>query len=77
MWYIYNSKGNKNRTEEATIYNEVSSRSHGVLQIIIESNDRVMGLAKEVSIGKFTLVDLAGSERIGAVKNTSKCSINY
>jgi hypothetical protein len=50
----------------------VSSRSHAVLQIIIESNDRVMGLANEVSVGKFTLVDLAGSERISSSKNTSK-----
>ncbi len=49
----------------------MSSRSHAVLQIIIESNDRVMGLANEVSVGKFTLVDLAGSERISAAKNTS------
>ncbi len=41
------------------------------MEIIIESNDRVMGLANEVSVGKFTLVDLAGSERISAAKHTN------
>ena len=53
------------------MYNEVSSRSHGVLQVIIETNDRVMGLANEVSVGKFILVDLAGSERVSGMKNNS------
>ena len=32
--------GNKNRTTEATDVNETSSRSHAVLQIIIEYKDK-------------------------------------
>jgi kinesin family protein 18/19 len=39
-----------------------------VLQVIIETKDRVLGLDNEVSVGKFILVDLAGSERLGNSK---------
>jgi kinesin family protein 18/19 len=52
-------KGNKNRTTESTNMNETSSRSHAVLQILVENRKS----NTEANVGKFILVDLAGSER--------------
>eukprot|EP00162_Nutomonas_longa_P013277 comp21497_c0_seq1/m.46860 comp21497_c0_seq1/g.46860 ORF comp21497_c0_seq1/g.46860 comp21497_c0_seq1/m.46860 type:complete len:851 (+) comp21497_c0_seq1:74-2626(+) len=54
--------GDKNRSTSATAMNEVSSRSHSVLQIRVEGESKV---TKARSIGKLTLCDLAGSERVG------------
>lgn len=59
-------KGNKNRTTEATNMNETSSRSHAVLQIMVENRKS----NTDVTAGKFILVDLAGSERATNSKNT-------
>ena len=56
-------KGNKNRTQEATNANETSSRSHAILQVLVEYKDKITGLEAEVKIGKLSLIDLAGSER--------------
>lgn len=64
------SKGNKNRSEEYTSVNEVSSRSHAILQVKLEMKDKVMALDNHVIVGNFTLVDLAGSERGSATKNS-------
>lgn len=61
--------GNKNRTAEATNANETSSRSHAVLQVIVEARDR-LGEADQ-SFSKLTLVDLAGSERASSTLNKS------
>ena len=55
--------GNHNRTQEATEANETSSRSHAILQIIVEAQDKVSGTTTEITIGKLSLIDLAGSER--------------
>ena len=56
-------KGNKNRTQEATNANETSSRSHAILQVLVEYKDKITGLDAEIKIGKLSLIDLAGSER--------------
>ena len=61
--------GNKNRTQEATGANETSSRSHAVLQIIVEYKDRDAGTKAELKIGKLSLIDLAGSERAAKTGN--------
>lgn len=50
-----------NRTSAATSMNTDSSRSHLVIQIMVES---VNTLSNVVSTGRLTLVDLAGSERV-------------
>lgn len=61
--------GNKNRTQEATGANETSSRSHAVLQIIVEYKEKDSGVKSEVKIGKLSLIDLAGSERAARTGN--------
>lgn len=55
--------GNKNRSTEATNANETSSRSHAILQVIIEYKDRFSGTETEINFAKLSLIDLAGSER--------------
>jgi kinesin family protein 18/19 len=64
------TKGNSNRTVESTNLNEASSRSHAILQIVVESKDKSDSLDPKVIVGKFVLVDLAGSERSSTTKNT-------
>ncbi|KAK1394962.1 hypothetical protein POM88_014018 [Heracleum sosnowskyi] len=56
-------QGNHNRTTEPTRANEISSRSHAILQVVVEY--RVMDAANNVvsRVGKLSLIDLAGSER--------------
>ena len=48
---------------ESTNANKTSSRSHAILQVIIEYNDKIEGMGNEIKIGKLSLIDLAGSER--------------
>lgn len=52
--------GNYIRKVSATHMNNVSSRSHCIFTIMVESTDRLTG---EVTHSKLNLVDLAGSER--------------
>ncbi|KAL5751390.1 hypothetical protein ACOSP7_025993 [Xanthoceras sorbifolium] len=56
-------RGNQNRTTEPTRANETSSRSHAILQVVVEYNvkDAFMNIVNKV--GKLSLIDLAGSER--------------
>ena len=61
--------GNRNRTQQATEANAVSSRSHAVLQVVVENRDKAEGVIAKIKIGKLSLVDLAGSERAAATKN--------
>lgn len=61
--------GNRNRTTEATNANETSSRSHAVLQVIVEYRDKQHGIETELNFSKLSLVDLAGSERASATVN--------
>jgi kinesin family protein 18/19 len=61
--------GNMRRTCEPTMANETSSRSHAVLQILIEHADRAAGTEAQVVSGKLSLIDLAGSERASNTQN--------
>ena len=53
-------RGNGNRIQAATAANEVSSRSHAVLQVVVENRERREGTVAKIKIGKLSLVDLAG-----------------
>eukprot|EP00762_Andalucia_godoyi_P004697 ANDGO_03650.mRNA.1 Kinesin-like protein 5 len=63
-------EGNRNRTQHPTEANATSSRSHAVLQIIIEQQDRASGIKTDVRYAKLSLIDLAGSERAAVTKNS-------
>jgi kinesin family member 18/19 len=63
-------QGNAKRSQAATAANEVSSRSHAVLQVVVESRDKAPGVVANIKVGKLSLVDLAGSERAANTKNT-------
>lgn len=49
-------QGNTNRITHATFMNEVSSRSHAIFTIAIESRDK---LSNKTTVGKLNFVDLA------------------
>lgn len=55
--------GNKNRAVGSTLVNIVSSRSHAIFSITIESSVTDDEGEQHVKMGKLQLVDLAGSER--------------
>lgn len=61
--------GHRNRTKEATGANETSSRSHGILQVTVESKEKNQGLSTDIRTSKLSLVDLAGSERASNTTN--------
>lgn len=61
--------GNKRRTCEPTEANLTSSRSHAVLQVVVEYKDKADGAEAEIFTGKLSLIDLAGSERAANTKN--------
>jgi kinesin family protein 18/19 len=63
-------RGNRNRSTEPTAANKVSSRSHAVMQIVVEARDRLANLSHSVRTGKLSLIDLAGSERASATQNS-------
>ncbi|KAL9239432.1 hypothetical protein vseg_013755 [Gypsophila vaccaria] len=56
-------QGNKNRTTEPTRANETSSRSHAILQVMVEYRTRDASMNLVSRVGKLSLIDLAGSER--------------
>ena len=62
-------QGNARRTQQPTAANEVSSRSHACLQVVVEGKDRAPGTAASIKVGKLSLVDLAGSERAANTQN--------
>ena len=62
-------RGNLHRTVEPTAANQVSSRSHAVLQVTIEQSERTAHVTGNVRIGKLSMVDLAGSERASKTDN--------
>ncbi|CAM9100804.1 unnamed protein product [Chrysoparadoxa australica] len=62
--------GNTNRKTEATQANQVSSRSHAVLQVRVTCK-RLDSFGNDTCTeGKLSLIDLAGSERASATNNT-------
>jgi hypothetical protein len=60
------STGMRNRATGATNCNDVSSRSHCILTLHVESriSSGTDGAASELRVGKMHLIDLAGSERL-------------
>lgn len=66
---ILGQVGNRNRSKEATEANEVSSRSHAVLQVQVEIKEMEQGIDEEVRYAKLSMVDLAGSERAANTSN--------
>lgn len=60
--------GNGRRTMASTGQNQFSSRSHAILQVIVEQKNRVRDTKEEYMLSKFLIVDLAGSERGGLEK---------
>ena len=62
-------KGNERRSQQPTAANEVSSRSHAVLTVVVEGKDRAPGTVATIKVGKLSLVDLAGSERAANTQN--------
>ena len=61
-------QGNSRRTMAATNQNQFSSRSHAIVQIVVEQRNKVRDTKEEFLISKFLIVDLAGSERGGLEK---------
>ena len=61
-------EGNMRGKTEATDANAVSSRSHAVLEIVVNRADR-NNYQKNVFMGKLALVDLAGAERAHETNN--------
>lgn len=62
-------RGNLNRSVEPTKKNETSSRSHAIMQIMVEAKDRTVDMQEQIRAGKLSLIDLAGSERASATDN--------
>ncbi|KAJ3105460.1 Kinesin-like protein kif19 [Phlyctochytrium planicorne] len=62
-------KGNRMRTQEATGANEVSSRSHAVLQVLVGHRMDAKDGHRTERFGKLSMIDLAGSERAADTKN--------
>ncbi|KAJ8600250.1 hypothetical protein CTAYLR_001999 [Chrysophaeum taylorii] len=70
-------RGLASRTSRATKVNENSSRSHAVLQLVVETRRETAddGCQKhELSRSKLYLVDLAGSERVADLYSSSSSS---
>lgn len=61
--------GNRHRKTEATMANQVSSRSHAVLQVTVKHTRRTESGHEHVVESKLSLIDLAGSERASATCN--------
>ena len=57
-------KGNRNRSQEPTGANEVSSRSHAVLQVLVTMKSRDAQGNRIERYGKLSMIDLAGSGKI-------------
>ncbi|CAM9642672.1 unnamed protein product [Ectocarpus sp. 8 AP-2014] len=63
-------QGNANRRTEATGANQVSSRSHAVLQVVVTRTlENAVSGNRSVRESKLSLIDLAGSERASATNN--------
>eukprot|EP00755_Sulcionema_specki_P026765 Sspe_Gene.1713::Locus_570_Transcript_2_3_Confidence_0.333_Length_2050::g.1713::m.1713/K10401/KIF18_19; kinesin family member 18/19 len=63
------SIGSSRRVKGETNANEASSRSHAVLQIVVQSKSKTEEVNTTWQIGKLSLIDLAGSERAAATEN--------
>ncbi len=68
--YSLLNKGETNRKTRQTIMNDLSSRSHTIFQIIIESNQ--LSTTGKVLRGKLSLCDLAGNEKHQGINHSTK-----
>lgn len=62
-------RGNLNRTTSPTEANEVSSRSHAVLQVHVLQTNKQVDLVSKHTFATLSIIDLAGSERAASTKN--------
>lgn len=62
-------EGNQRRTQEATLANEASSRSHAILEVRVTRSSKTAGADKSVQTGRLHMIDLAGSERAASTGN--------
>lgn len=62
-------RGNINRTTSATEANEVSSRSHAVLQVHVIQTNKKIDFTTDQKYATLSIIDLAGSERAASTKN--------
>ena len=70
-------RGAQARATAATIYNDISSRSHAVFVIIVEQmiqieDEETKEKYSKMKVGKLNMVDLAGSERLGITGASGK-----
>lgn len=61
--------GNSKRIMASTAANTFSSRSHAIVQVLIERKEKTAGVKGTVLQSKLSLIDLAGSERAAATEN--------
>ena len=69
MMEVFN-EGTVNRHVRATNMNDVSSRSHSIFTITIESSEIGPDGKSHIRVGKLNIVDLAGSERMNKTGST-------
>eukprot|EP01064_Diplonema_japonicum_P013625 TRINITY_DN2116_c1_g3_i1.p1 TRINITY_DN2116_c1_g3~~TRINITY_DN2116_c1_g3_i1.p1 ORF type:complete len:509 (+),score=77.21 TRINITY_DN2116_c1_g3_i1:61-1587(+) len=62
-------QGNGKRVKAETNVNEASSRSHAILQLLVQTKPKGSGVDTTSQVGKLSLIDLAGSERAAATEN--------
>jgi len=67
--------GNTRRSVSPTDANEVSSRSHAVLQVTVQQKDRTADVRAAVKVGKLALIDLAGSGACSPIPLSALCSL--
>ena len=61
--------GNARRTMASTSANQFSSRSHAIIQILIEKKNKAKDIVEMITVSKLSLIDLAGSERAAVTDN--------
>jgi kinesin family protein 3/17 len=71
MMEVFN-EGTVNRHVRATNMNEMSSRSHSIFTITIESSEIGPDDKSHIRVGKLNIVDLAGSERMNKTGSTGE-----
>lgn len=61
--------GNQRRTMASTAANQFSSRSHAIIQVVLEQRETKIGFVQSVFQSKLCMIDLAGSERAATTEN--------
>jgi hypothetical protein len=66
--YQYINLGNTKRAFASTIANQYSSRSHAILQLMVETEKP----NSEKTVSKLYIIDLAGSEKLQTLNCSKK-----